>query len=261
MTIPSLFVAHGSPMLALEEHEYANFLSELGLRLPKPRAIVVFSAHWDCPDQSMTVDESHHTLHDFYGFPEEMYTLNYPAKGSTALNQEIMSLFDANNLSYQPVLGRGLDHGVWVILQKMYPEADIPVVELSVDSRRSPMEQYKIGAMLSQLRKSGVLIIGSGGLVHNLRRINQVEEPEEWAVQFDEWIAEQLADWNLKSLFDYHKKAPFAREAVPSYGVEHFVPLFYAMGAADDERAAKRLIQKYQYGNLSLNCWMFGSEV
>lgn len=259
MTLPSLFVAHGSPMLALEDNGYTRFLEQLGQELPKPEAIAVFSAHWDSPDQSVSVDESHGTMHDFYGFPEAMYELRYPAPGSASLTQQIGQLFDAGNLPYQPVLGRGLDHGVWVILQKMYPNADIPVVELSVDSRRSPAEQYAIGAMLKELRQQNVLVIGSGGLVHNLRMIGQSEEADPWAVEFDEWIAGQLGSWKLNELFDYDKKAPYARQAVPSYGTEHFVPLFYAMGAADDDRRAERLFQAYQYGNLSLNCWMFGS--
>ncbi|MCJ8014089.1 dioxygenase [Paenibacillus sp. KQZ6P-2] len=259
MTLPSLFVAHGSPMLALEDNGYTRFLENLGRELPKPEAIAVFSAHWDSPDQSVSVDESHGTMHDFYGFPEAMYELRYPAPGSASLTQRIGQLFDAGNLPYQTVQGRGLDHGVWVILQKMYPDANIPVVELSVDSRRSPAEQYAIGAMLKELRQQNVLVIGSGGLVHNLRMLGQSDDTDDWAVEFDEWVAGQLESWKINELFDYDKKAPYARQAVPSYGVEHFIPLFYAMGAADDDRKAERLFQDYQYGNLSLNCWMFGS--
>ncbi|KHF31929.1 LigB family dioxygenase [Paenibacillus sp. P1XP2] len=113
--------------------------------------------------------------------------------------------------------------------------------------------------MLKELRQENVLIIGSGGLVHNLRMLGQTETPDEWAVEFDDWVAEKLEGWKLGELFEYDKKAPHVRQAVPSYGVEHFIPLFYAMGAADDDRQAKRLFQDYQYGNLSLNCWMFGS--
>ncbi|MBE9916854.1 dioxygenase [Paenibacillus donghaensis] len=260
MTLPSLFVAHGSPMLALEDNGYTRFLENLGQELPTPEAIAVFSAHWDTPDQSFSVDESHDTMHDFYGFPEEMYELRYPAPGSAKLSQRIGQLFEAGNLPNQPVRGRGLDHGAWVVLQKMYPDANIPVVELSVDSRRSPAEQYAIGAMLTELRRQNVLIVGSGGLVHNLRLIGQSGgEADPWAVEFDDWVTEQLESWKMSELFEYAKKAPHARQAVPSYGSEHFIPLFYAMGAADDDRQAKRLFQDYQYGNLSLNCWMFGS--
>lgn len=257
MTLPALFIAHGSPMMALENNEYTRFLERLGQELPTPKGIAVFSAHWDDADQRMTGDQQHQTMHDFYGFPEEMYQLTYPAPGSAELTARISACFEAGNLHAKTVTGRGLDHGAWVVLKKMYPAADIPVIALSVDSKRSPKEQYDIGAMLSELRQEGILIIGSGGLVHNLRMIHESEEPDNWAVEFDEWIAEQLASWNLPSLFNYDKKAPHARHAVPSYGMEHFVPLFYAMGAADNGRKAKRLFQSYQYGSLSLNCWSF----
>ncbi|MDO7907554.1 class III extradiol ring-cleavage dioxygenase [Paenibacillus sp. JX-17] len=260
MTLPALFVAHGSPALAVEDNAYTSFLGELGTKLPRPRGIVVFSAHWDSPDQRLTVDESHETLHDFYGFPEEVYRVNYPAKGDAALSDEIARLFSEHNLPYQPILGRGLDHGAWVVLKHMYPDADIPVILLSVDSRRSPEEQYEIGRMLAALRDQDILVVGSGGLVHNLRLLSRENEPLEWAEQFDQWIEEQLQSWNLKNLFNYAKKAPHALEAVPSYAAEHFIPFFYALGTADRERQAKKLYQEYQLGSLSLNCWAFGGS-
>ncbi|MDT3427809.1 4,5-DOPA dioxygenase extradiol [Paenibacillus forsythiae] len=257
MKIPAFFIAHGSPLLAIEDNDYTGFLERLGRELPRPRGIAVFSAHWDSPKQAVTVDERHETLYDFYGFPEEMYRLVYPAPGDAGLNRRIGDLFSAGNLSHQPVRGRGIDHGVWVILKRMFPDADIPVVALSVDSLRSPAEQYAIGRMLSPLREEGVLVIGSGGLVHNLRMLESGGEPAEWAVAFDGWIAEKLEAWDLEALFAYDKQAPHIRDAVPSYGKEHFVPLFYAMGAADDGRRAQRIFQAYQYGTLSLNCWKF----
>ncbi len=256
MKLPAFFIAHGSPLLALEDNEYTRFLERLGQDLGVPRGIVVFSAHWDCPEQLLTVDAKHETLHDFYGFPEEMYTLTYPAPGDPALSRKISELFKSNNLFSQPVLGRGLDHGVWVILQKMFPQADIPVVSLSIDSLRSPEEQYNIGRMLAPLRDEGILFIGSGGLVHNLRLLSDKDQPEVWAQDFDAWIAERLQTWDLPTLFAYETRAPHARNAVPSYGREHFVPLFYAMGTADEGKRAQLMIQAYQYGTLSLNCWM-----
>lgn len=256
MKLPAFFIAHGSPLLALEDNEYTRFLERLGQDLGALRGIVVFSAHWDSPEQLITVDVQHETQHDFYGFPEEMYTLTYPAPGSPALSSRIAELFKSHNLPHQPVLGRGLDHGVWVILKKMFPNADIPVVALSVDSLRSPKEQYAIGEMLAPLRDEGILLIGSGGLVHNLRMLKQNDQPEQWALDFDAWIAKALEAWDLPSLYAYDKKAPHVRDAVPSYGREHFVPLFYAMGAADEGKRAQLMIQAYQYGTLSLNCWM-----
>ena len=193
-------------------------------------------------------------MHDFYGFPEEMYQITYPAPGSAELAAQIRKRFEAGNLYAKAVTGRGLDHGVWVILRKMYPDANIPVVALSVDSKRSPSEQYSIGAMLSDLRQEGILIIGSGGLVHNLRMVHKSDEPDEWAAAFDEWIAEQLSEWNLHQLFAYDKKAPHASDAVPSYGREHFVPLFYAMGAADRGLKSRPCITGFHYCQSQLQC-------
>ena len=261
MTQPALFIAHGSPTLAIEQNAYTGFLRQLGQRtLKPPRAVVIFSAHWDSPVQWLTADRRHETLHDFYGFPEEMYRIQYPAPGDPELSEAIGAMFHAYNLPYRLSEGRGLDHGAWVVLRAIFPEGNIPVVALSVDSKRSPEEQYAIGKMLAGLRRQNVLIIGSGGLVHNLRLIGDEEsEPFPWAVEFDAWIGEQLQDWNLRLLFDYGKKAPHVRSAIPPYGKEHFVPLLYAMGAADDERRAVKLFQDYRYGSLSLNCWKFGA--
>ncbi|WP_334077720.1 class III extradiol ring-cleavage dioxygenase [Paenibacillus sanfengchensis] len=262
MVQPALFIAHGSPTLAIEKNEYTKFLRRLGYEtLRRPRAAVIFSAHWDSPVQLVSVDERHQTMHDFYGFPEEMYRIHYPAAGDPLLAEEIMSRFNAGNLPSRPVRGRGLDHGAWVVLRAMYPEGDIPVVELSVDSKRSPEEQYAIGKMLAELRRDNVLLIGSGGLVHNLRRMaGEGAAPAAWAALFDDWIGEQLTAWNLRNLFEYDKKAPHARDAVPSYATEHFAPLLYAMGAADPDRKAEKLFQAYQNGSLSLNCWVFGNR-
>lgn len=262
MTQPALFIAHGAPTLAIENNSYTEFLRQLGRELlSPPEAVVLFSAHWDSPVQSVTEDPSHETVHDFYGFPEALYDIHYPAPGHPELAREIGDLFESGNLPYQSIMGRGLDHGAWVVLRAMYPDADIPVVALSVDSRRSPAEQYAIGKMLASLRDENVLIIGSGGLVHNLRLLEREgADPAPWAVQFDQWIAEHLENWNLRTLFEYEKKAPHAREAVPSYATEHFAPLLYAMGAADSERRARKLFQAYEYGSLSLNCWQFGGQ-
>lgn len=262
MVQPALFVAHGSPTLAIEENDYTKFLRRLGQEmLDRPRAAVIFSAHWESPVQLVSADDRHQTMHDYYGFPEEMYRIRYPAAGDPLLADEIISRFKAGNLPSRTVEGRGLDHGAWVVLRAMFPEGDIPVVELSVDAKRSPAEQYAIGKMLGEFRSDNVLIIGSGGLVHNLRRIaGEGTDPAAWAVLFDDWIGEQLVSWNLRSLFEYDKKAPHAKEAVPTYATEHFAPLLYAMGAADSDRQAVKLFQDYQYGSLSLNCWMFGNR-
>lgn len=260
MTLPALFIAHGSPGLALEESEYTQFLKSLGQKmLPRPKAIIVFSAHWESPVQCVDEVELQWTMHDFYGFPKDIYEIEYGAPGAPELSKKIQQLFEANNLPYQVIRDRGLDHGAWVILRLLYPDADIPIVALSIDTNRSPKEQYEIGKMLSTLRQDNVLIVGSGGLVHNLRLLRD-ESAATWATEFDDWVGDKLQSWNLDMLFEYDKRAPHARDAVPTYGKEHFVPLLYAMGGADDERTATRLYQQYQYGSLSLNCWAFGTH-
>ncbi|MBU5671048.1 DODA-type extradiol aromatic ring-opening family dioxygenase [Paenibacillus brevis] len=262
MTQPALFIAHGAPTLAIENNAYTAFLRRLGQEiLSRPKAIVLFSAHWDSPIQFVTSDQVHDTIHDFYGFPDELYEINYPAPGSSELTAKIEALFKDGNLAYKSIAGRGLDHGAWIVLREMFPACDVPVVALSVDARRTPAEQYAIGKMLMALRDENVLVIGSGGLVHNLRMLERSgDSPSSWAVDFDKWIEEQLANWDLRQLFEYDKRAPHAREAVPSYAPEHFAPLLYAMGASDNDRSASKLHQEYEFGNLSLNCWMFGSK-
>lgn len=154
---------------------------------------------------------------------------------------------------------RGLDHGAWVILRLLYPNADIPVIAMSVDPRLSPEQQYKIGHSLAKLRADDVLIIGSGGTVHNLRAVQfQENGMNEWALQFDQWLENHLTQWDLDALYHYDTSASNANLAVPPYGNEHFVPLFYAMGAADDVRKATLLDRSYRYGNLSHSVWQFG---
>lgn len=259
MTMPSLFIAHGSPMLALEDSAYTTFLERLGRRLARPRAVILFSAHWDDPDQLLTADDPAEAIHDFYGFPEELYQLKFSIPGDPKLAAHIQELFLQGNLKSKAVSGRGLDHGAWVVLKRLFPELDIPALELSIDSKRSPSEQYEIGRMLAPLREHGVLIIGSGGLVHNLR-LQNFSGPVPQVEAFDEWVSEKLTAWYLPELFRYDKRAPNVQDAVPTYAAEHFATLFYAMGAADNTRTAKRLFHDRRPGALNLDCWQFGGS-
>lgn len=259
--LPSLFIAHGSPMLAIEDNEYTQFLKQLGSNLPVPKAIVLFSAHWESSIQKVSSVEEYSTIHDFGGFPEELFRIHYPAKGDHEMANQVQDLLQKQGLSYEVDQERGLDHGAWVVLRMLYPNADIPVISMSVNPQLSPTDQYKIGASLAALREKDVLIIGSGGTVHNLRALNWGKgkgEADEWALDFDEWLAVHLEKWDLESLFNYQTQAPSAQLAVPPYGNEHFIPLFYAMGAADSQQKATLLHRSYQYGNLSHSVWQFG---
>jgi 4,5-DOPA dioxygenase extradiol len=259
--LPSLFIAHGAPLLAIENNEYTQFISQLGQDLPRPKAIVVFSAHYEAPVQRVSNVDEFQTIYDFGGFPEELYRIQYPAKGNKDVTEEVKTLFSEAGISFEVDTSRGLDHGAWVVLRMLYPNADIPVISMSVNQRLTPQQQYQIGQSLSALREKDILIIGSGGTVHNLRAVQWGMDGkgfEQWALDFDQWLEQHLNDWDVESLFDYYSLAPNVQMAVPPYGKEHFIPLFYAMGAADDVKQAKLLTRSYRYGNLSHSVWQFG---
>lgn len=261
MMIPSFFIAHGSPTLAIEKNGYTRFLREYFTGLPRPRAIVLFSAHWEAPVQMISSVESYQMIYDFGGFSPELYQMVYPAKGDPELAEEIQALYTQNGIPCQLDNERGMDHGAWVVLHLIYPDADIPVIAMSVNPSLSPEEQYQLGKVLSPLKEKGVLIIGSGGTVHNLSALDWRRQEEEkqasadWAHQFDHWLQVQLSQWNTDPLFQYEEKAPGAKVSVPTK--EHFIPLLIAMGAGDQNRKAELLYRTYQYGTLSVSCWRF----
>lgn len=260
--MPSLFVAHGAPLLAIENNSYTQALQQLSSQLPRrPRAIVMFSAHWEAFDQMVGTMETFPTIHDFGGFPQELYEIQYPAKGDEAIAQETVQLLRDAGVPVGLNTTRGLDHGHWVVLRHIFPQADVPVVALSVNPNLTVVQQYAIGKALSPLRQKDVLIVGSGGTIHNFSYLNMRETSEgafDWALQFEEWLQQTLTGWKVDELARYRELAPHAEKAVPVYGSEHFVPLVYAMGAADHERAAQRLHMSFRYGSLSHTIWQFG---
>ena len=257
MTMPVLFIAHGSPMLAVDDDAYASFLTALGASLA-PRRILVFSAHWVRRGQGVTGVMRHRLIYDFSGFPEALYRVTYPAPGDASLLDELRERY-GDTLHVHP--DRGLDHGVWVLLRRMFPAADIPVAELSVDASLTPEQQFQQGRLIGDLARDGTLIIGSGGSVHNLMDVDwrHPDARSPWAVAFDDWLHKTLLANDLPELFRYRDVAPEADRAVPRDGTEHFAPLFYALGAADSAglTAAEREMQEYQMGSLSLAVWAF----
>lgn len=259
--MPSFFIAHGAPLLAIETNEYTQFLQRLGQTLPRPKAIILFSAHWESTVQKISDVKQYRTIYDFGGFPEALYQIEYPAQGDHQTVKEIQEAFEEQHVSYEIEKNRGLDHGAWVVLRLLYPDADIPVIAMSVNPHLTPEEQYKIGQSLSKLREKGLLIIGSGGTVHNLGAVKMAGNDgniDEWALRFDEWLARCLTNWDVESFFHYSRLAPAADLAVPPYGKEHFIPIFYAMGAAHNEPKAQLMHRSYRYGNLSHSVWQFG---
>ncbi|AIQ54772.1 DODA-type extradiol aromatic ring-opening family dioxygenase [Paenibacillus sp. FSL R7-0331] len=254
--IPSYFFAHGAPSIVLEDNDYTRLLKQFKENTPKPKAIVLFSAHWEEAVQTVGAAAAYETIYDFGGFQDELYQMTYPAQSDLGLVEKIQSLFTKYGIENTRNETRGLDHGAWAVLKLLYPDADIPVVALSVNRHLSNEQQYQIGKALAKLREQDVLIIGSGGTVHNLRGLNWASEGTDgWAEQFDNWIQDKVEAWDTEALFQYHELAPYAREAVPTN--EHFIPLLLAMGTGDASRKAKLLHRSYQYGNLSLSCWQF----
>lgn len=258
--MPAFFIAHGSPMIALEDSPYTRKLREVGSQY-RPRAIILFSAHWESSVQTVGAAETYRTIYDFGGFPEALYRVTYPAHSDATLVREIGAMFDQAGVPYRADPTRGLDHGAWTLLRHLYPDADVPVVAMSVNAHLAPAEQYRIGQALAALRGRDVMVIGSGVTVHNfatLRWHAPAGVPDAWAKEFDDWVLGRLTDWDTSALFAYETQAPHAQKAVPPQGNEHFVPLFYTMGAALETPAVKELHRHYEFGNLSYVLWQFG---
>lgn len=257
MMMPALFLGHGSPMIAVETGPYIDFLQNLASQLPRrPKAIVLFSAHWEAPNQQVSQVEHYDTIYDFGGFPDALYQLKYEAPGDQSLAVEIMELLQQAGIPAALNTARGLDHGAWVPLRHVFPDADIPVVAMSVNSRLAGKAHYEIGKALGALRARDVLIIGSGGTVHNFRTMKfEGGDLDDWAVAFDDWITAQIGVWNWEALAEARTAHPLGMYAAPT--PEHYIPLLYAMGAADETRQGSRIYQGYSHANLSLNCWRF----
>lgn len=257
-TLPSFFVSHGSPMLALDPGAAGAFWHKLAASLPKPKAVLCVSAHWNTHEPLACTASAPETIHDFYGFPEPMYRLRYPAPGAPALALRAVELLQAAGIPAEPEPRYGLDHGAWVPLQSFYPKADVPVAQLSVQPYQNARWHRRLGAALAPLREEGVLILGSGGATHNLREMDRGGgPPPAWAVAFDEWLASALADGRDEELLDWETKAPQAHRAHPS--PEHFLPLFVAWGAAGEGATGERLYRDFTLGGLSMAAFRFGA--
>ncbi|WP_416423114.1 class III extradiol ring-cleavage dioxygenase [Pseudomonas sp. App30] len=232
--LPSLFISHGSPMLALQPGASGPALARLAAELPRPKAIVVVSAHWESRELLVASSPAPETWHDFGGFPPELFAVQYPAPGEPALAADIAQRLTDAGLPARLDPQRPFDHGAWVPLSLMYPAADIPVVQVSLPSRLGPQLQHLVGQALAGLRGEGVLLIGSGSITHNLRELDWHAGPESatpWAKAFRDWMLEKLQADDQAALFDYRQQAPFAAKNHPSD--EHLLPLYFARGAGD----------------------------
>lgn len=256
--LPTLFISHGSPMHALDAGAAGEVWAAAAARLPAPRAILMVTAHWTTQLPMLSASAAPSMIYDFAGFPDALYRLRYPAPGAPALAARAQELLAANGLAATLDGTRGLDHGTWVPLLKMYPAADIPVVQLSVQPSLDTRHHWQVGRALSSLRDEGVLIVGSGHLTHNLRdwmQHGRNNAPMPYALAFQSWMFERLQANDADAILDYRARAPDAVRAHPT--TEHFLPLFVALGAASAPWHATRLYDGFEGNALAMDAYEF----
>ncbi|MFN6508242.1 DODA-type extradiol aromatic ring-opening family dioxygenase [Xanthomonas translucens] len=256
--LPSLYISHGSPMTALDPGLVGVRLAELAAALPRPRAIVVASAHWLGRRPLVGAAAQPQTIHDFGGFPRALHEMQYPAPGAPALAREVAARLERAGLQPYVDARRGLDHGVWVPLSLLYPQADIAVVPLSIQPELGPAHQLAMGRALAPLRDDGVLLIGSGSITHNLHDLGRYAEGKDapYVRPFIDWVEQALRREDLPALLDYRRQAPFADRAHPTD--EHWLPLYFAMGAAGEQGlGAQRIDAGIDAGLLAMDLYRF----
>ncbi len=257
--MPVLFLGHGSPMNAIENNQFVQGFRKAAAEIPKPNAILCISAHWLTNGTKVTAMNLPRTIHDFGGFPQALFDVQYPAPGSPELAQETVELLS-------PVLAEeddqwGLDHGAWSVIKHMYPDADIPVIQLSIDYIKPPQYHFDLAKKLNRLREKGILIIGSGNIIHNLqlidwRNINTVGAGWDWAIEAREKTNQWILDGNFRNMIDYHKQGTSLQYAVPS--PDHYLPLIYSLGLKDQTENLSLFNDELIGGSLSMTSVRIG---
>ncbi len=249
--MPVLFLGHGSPMNALEDNEYTKNFKAVGQSLPVPKAILCISAHWETKGTFVTAMEHPQTIHDFGGFPKALNEYQYPAPGSPDFAQQTKALITSTEIGLDH--GWGLDHGAWTVLCHLFPQADIPVYQLSLDYRKDPLWHYELGVELKALRDRGVLIVGSGNIVHNLRMLNW-QNPQgsayDWAIEADETIKQLILKNDYKSLSNYKSLGKAFELAIPT--PDHYLPLLYTLALKDSNESIQFFNDKTEMGSISM---------
>lgn len=259
MKLPSVFISHGSPMHALQPGPAGEAWKALGRGLPRPRAILIASAHWETALPMLTGSAKPETIHDVYNFPEPLYRLRYPAPGAPAVAQRAQALLKQAGFAAAIDGCRGLDHGAWAPLLHAYPQHDVPVVQLSVQPALGPHHHLQVGRALQPLADEGVLVIGSGHITHNLRDwMRGGGEPQPYAREFSEWVKRRLEDKDIETLLDYRSQSAHGARAHPSD--EHFLPLFVALGAAPADAEPQRIYDAIDDGVLAMDAYVFSSR-
>ncbi len=251
--MPVLFVGHGSPMNAIEDNAFSRAWTRMGSELPRPRAILSVSAHWESPGTRVTGMARPETIHDFYGFPEELQLQTYPAPGSPALAALVR---DIEGAAVGWDTEWGLDHGTWSVLKRMFPRADVPVVQLSLDQAKTPADHYALARGLRPLRERGILILGSGNIVHNLARIDWAGGAYDWAEEFDGIVRRLIDAGDDESLIAHERLGRTARLSIPTN--EHYLPLLYALAVRDTGEKAAYFAEGVTLGSISMRSLRFG---
>ena len=248
---PAFFVGHGSPMNAVETNAFTRSLRELGQSLQRPKAVLVVSAHWTPPYYGVSVHESPDLIYDFFGFPQALYEVRYPAANAAFLTPAMQKLLPALQ-----VKERGLDHGAWSVLLHLFPDADVPVMQLGINSTLSLREHFEVGRRLRVLRQQGVMIIGSGNVTHNLQATAMAQDAPAvgWALDFDRFVKEAIEKRDFEALIGFEERNSFARTAHPT--LEHYIPLLYAAGASFDDDESRFVYEGMEHGSLSMRSWL-----
>lgn len=256
---PVLFIGHGSPMNGIEDNEFSRTWTKYGKEIPKPKAVLVISAHWLTKGTHITAMQNPKTIHDFGGFPQALFDVQYPAPGSPSLAEATSKLITSTTVGLDH--DWGLDHGTWSVVKHMYPNAGIPVLQLSIDYNQPAQYHYDLALQLKKLRKKGVLIIGSGNMVHNLRMIswekmNEVNYGFDWAIEMNSIFKEKISNGDFKALINYEKLGQAAKLAIPT--PDHYYPLLYAIALQDDNDEVSFFNDKMVGGSLNMTSVKWG---
>lgn len=255
--LPVVFLGHGSPMNVIEDNDYSRAWSDLGKSLPRPKAILVVSAHWMTKGTTLVdVSKMPRTIHDFYGFPQALFEQQYPAQGQPDLAREVVTLLKSHRSQEDDRWG--LDHGAWAVLKFLYPAADVPVFQVSIDMSRGLSHQLEIGQTLSELRNRGVLILGSGNVVHNLRAMRRGGGPQDFALEFDGFFADRLTDRDFGALADAEGLGALLHAAHPT--VDHYLPALTIAGASDMRDDLTFMTDAIDLGSVSMRSFIFHAK-
>jgi 4,5-DOPA dioxygenase extradiol len=257
--MPVLFLGHGSPMNAIEDNEFSRGWKEIGKSIPRPAAIVCVSAHWETGGTFVTARAKPRTIHDFGGFPKELFAVQYPAPGSPELAKETRSMITRTNVGLDDQWG--LDHGCWSVVKHLYPNADVPVIQMSLDYSQTPQHHYALAKELAPLRKKGVLIVGSGNMVHNLAlaawdKLDETEFGYDWAIEASEKMKKYILDRDHQSLMHYQSQGRAFTLAIPS--LEHYLPLLYALALQEEDEKVGLFNDRTVAGSLTMTSLIIG---